>query len=132
MKVTGVLIDVSKNPGSVSIKDIEEEGLYEFYSALDCSTIDIVVRKIDGRAFNIVCDGEGLLKEQPIVTAVEKDGKYALVGNLFICNNYREHLTSLSKNDISHIMNNIVIAAQATRDGKSIQVHPLVTNVEYV
>ena len=128
MKVRGLLLDVETRPGRIKEIEIEEENLSEFYSALNCGTIDIVTRKIGGRVFDIVCDDEGLFKEHPYVSAIANDGRYMLVGNLFICNHYKAHLTSLSEADVDYIMKNIMIVGATTHSHS----YPALINVSYV
>lgn len=133
MKITGLLIDVMSNPGKIKEVEIEEErSLSDLYEALGCSTIDIVVRRIGGRPFDIVCDDEGLLKEAPRVSAVAANGEYMLVGNLFICNHYKEKLTSLSKEDVKHICSNVSVAGWAIPGSKEIVIAPILRNVSHV
>ena len=132
MKVHGILIDVSGDRGTVKEVDVNENDLESFYKILDCSTIDIVQRMINGKAFDIVCDDEALLKYDPTPSAVRKDGKVMLFGNLFICNHYKEYLTSLSKEDCKFIFENIVVVSMAKPHGKKVKTHPVVLNTEYV
>ena len=65
------------------VKDIENS-LSSFYKEIGCSMINIVSLKIGGEYFDIICDEEGLLKEDPVVTAVNGNGEPALVGTLII------------------------------------------------
>lgn len=116
-KIKGLYINPSKNISS--FKTIEDE-LNAYYKLLDCSTIDIVSRKIGGKVFEIVCDDEGLLKQSPIVSAVDSDGHPALVGSLFICNSEGEHLSSLTPNDTDYLYEHIAFAI--CKDGTEIVV----------
>ena len=132
MKVRGLLIDVKSNPGKVKKFEIEEENLQEFYDALDCHTIDIVQRKIGDRIFDIVCDDEGALCESPIVSAIGKDCRVMLVGNLFVCNHYKEHLTSLSDDDAAYIVGKTMVASYAKPTERVFHTNPILTDVSYV
>lgn len=61
------------------------EKLEDFYREIECDTIDIARRNIGGKAFDIFLDDEGLLKDDPQISAVskEKSGiKPQLVGTL--------------------------------------------------
>lgn len=103
MEVLGILVDVESEMPLVSLKKIDES-LDSLYNILNCGTIDIVARKIGGKYFDIVCDDEGLFKEHPKVSAIDKNNQPMLVGNLFICNHDSNgHLASLSENDIDMI-----------------------------
>ena len=130
MKIRGILLDVDTGDARGHVEDIEiEDSLEEYYRILKCDTIDIVTRKIDGKTFNIVCDDNGLFKENPRVSAVNSHGEPVLVGNLFICNNDGPVLTSLSDDDVSHILKVIGVAVRK-EFGKRCA-YPVLTNVEY-
>lgn len=119
-KLTGVLVDVVSKKVDVVHLDQERE-LDELYRVLNCDTIDIVVRDIGGRKFDIVCDDEGFLKDPIVVSAVNMaDGSPALVGNLFICSHEGPELKSLDRNELLTVMMEIWDVA----DSKS--VHPVV------
>ena len=132
MIVHGILLDVDSKKGTVKEIDLDEDKLEDFYEALNCSTIDIVQRMINDRPFDIVCDDEALLKSEPNPSAVRKDGKIMLFGNLFICNHYKEHLTSLSKEDCKFILSNVVVVSASKPHGSEVKTQPLLTNTGYV
>ena len=132
MKVKGLLIDVKNNPGKVREVEVEEGNLEELYSILDCRIIDIVQRKIGEKVFDIVCDDEGALVENPIVSAIGKDCRVMLVGNLFICNHYKEHLTSLSDDDAAYIVGKTMVASYAKPTERVFHTNPILTDVGYV
>lgn len=77
----GVLVDVEQE--TVSVVEIADE-LDEFYRILNCDCIDIVVRRIGSKLFNIVCDDEALLKETQKISAIDNLGQPMLCGSLFI------------------------------------------------
>lgn len=80
-----------------------------YYKMIQCNCIDIVERKIGGKVFDIVLDDEGLLKENPIPSMIEKNGRIMLVGNLLICHHDNNgNLTSLDKEDKDLIEKNII------------------------
>lgn len=77
------LIDVNK--GTAEPVDVEPK-LQEYYKLLDCDTIDITERAINGVMYDIIVDDEGLFKNPAIPSAFnESNKKPALVGNLLIC-----------------------------------------------
>lgn len=83
--ITGVLIDVWHE--TAGIRTIPAE-LDAYYHILNCSTIDIVSRRIGPRGrkyYDIICDDEGLLVSPTKISAVDSIGRPMLVGNLFIC-----------------------------------------------
>lgn len=63
--------------------------LDEMYREIGCSCIDIVRRSIGGKIFDIICDDEGLLKDNPEPSAfydINGNLEVGLVGNLIVCN----------------------------------------------
>lgn len=101
-KLRGVLIDV--NATDPKVIEIEDR-LENFYDILNCHCIDIVTRKIGNVPFDIICDDNGLLKENPILTGMSFDEQSHLFGNLLIVGlaDSEGNLTSLSAADIKKI-----------------------------
>lgn len=85
MKKRMLLIDVKNDRVSPVVIE-SENALEQYYKLLDCDLIDITERKIGGKYYDIICDDEGLLKDNAIPSAIDKDQKPMLVGNLLICN----------------------------------------------
>lgn len=104
--IKGVLIDVKNGQARVAVIPDTLEGYYE---AVDCDCIDIVARKIGGKYFEIVCDDEGLLKDNPKVSGIGVDGKPMLVGNLFVCGLKGGDLRSISDDDCTHVLNHLML-----------------------
>lgn len=125
MKVKGVLIDVY----SSNVMVVEMQATLEnYYNALQCDIIDIVNREINGKRFDIVCDDEGLFKENPKISAIDKNNDPMLVGNLFICNvDVTGKECSLSDSDIELIMASV--KTMATR--KYPNPYPMLVGVDW-
>jgi hypothetical protein len=121
-KLRGVLVDVYANKA----KEIEiEDSLDELYRVCRCSCIDIPNYYIGGRKFSCVVDDEGLLKKEPIISAINLiDHQVMLVGNIFIVNtNYMSgDLVSLTDEEIKFILKNVRKLATG---------HIMLTNVSY-
>lgn len=84
--------------------DIEDE-LEVFYELIGCRCIDIVQRKIGHKYFDVICDDEGALVEDPVVSAVDTQFRHMLVGNLIISKSDGEgNLIDLSDADIKQIL----------------------------
>ena len=81
-KITGVLVNVSEGTAR---KVTIERSLESYYKAIDCTCIDIVNRRLGGYRFDVICDDEALLKENPIPSAFDLDDQPMLYGNLFFC-----------------------------------------------
>src|SRR5574344_1200224 len=80
MKVVYLNIKENKEPQAIEIKD----DLKVFYNLLNCSTIDIVRRKIGNNYYNIICDDCGLFVNKPKISAISPDNETMLVGNIII------------------------------------------------
>lgn len=121
-KLRGVLVDVYANEA----KEIEiEDSLDELYRVCRCSCIDISNYYIGGRKFSCVVDDEGLLKKDPIISAINLiDHQVMLAGNIFIVNaNYMSgDLVSLTDEEIKFILKNVRKLATG---------HIMLTNVSY-
>ena len=128
-KLLGVLVDVENE--KVEAMEIEDE-LDSFYKILNCSTIDIVVRNIGGRhkkAFDIICDDEGLFKEPQKISAIDNLGNVQLVGNIFITGTADDNgnLTSLSASDVAYIKSRVQkMGTRKFPDG-----YPMLTQCEF-
>ena len=83
-KIHVLLVDVYGD-GDVKELWIRRE-LEDYYEALGCSTIDMPMRSIGGKNFQIICDDEGLFRSDFRISAVGKNLREPqLVGNLIIC-----------------------------------------------
>lgn len=128
-KLLGVLVDVENE--KVEAMEIEDD-LDSFYKILNCSTIDIVVRKIGGRykkAFDIICDDEGLFKKPQKISAIDNLGNVQLVGNIFITGtaDNEGNLTSLSIHDVAYIKSKV----QRMGTQKFPEGYPMLTQCEF-
>ena len=105
-EITGILIDVL-NMRAPRPYTITTNNLDEYYTALGCDVFDVTTRKIGRQFYDIYCDDEGLLKCNPILSAVDSDGHPALVGNLFVCKHDAEGNTiGLSMHEMHEIISN--------------------------
>lgn len=107
-KIAGVLLDTRKK--TVSAVAIDDE-LETYYKLLGCSTIEIVPRKIGKYIVNIVCDEEGLLKSNPLTSAIDSMGNGMLVGSLFITGLADEEgdLTGLTEEEQNYIISRCAV-----------------------
>lgn len=107
-KIKGVLLDIEKNAADV-VEFVPT--LEEYYRMLHCDCIDIVSRKIgvkDGRVFDIVCDDEGLFREENKISAINDMGEAMLVGSLLLLNRGENgEEASLTDDDARFILSNI-------------------------
>lgn len=83
--------------------------LDDIYNNLDCSCFDIATRKIGDNYYDIYCDDEGLLKENPIISAINHKGEVMLVGNLLFAQHDEEGDTvGLKETEVAEILKNTV------------------------
>lgn len=119
-KITGILVNTEKRTVT---RETITKGLEGYYAALNCDCIDIVTRKIDGVYYDIICDDEGLLKANPIVSALSPTRQPMLVGNLFIVKfDGNDDVRSLTDAECAHILR----CVSAIRIGKNLcpVIHP--------
>ena len=67
------------------LKWVNTDGLDDYYRLLKCRTIDIPTRMVGATEYDIICDDEGLLKPEPVLSAVDSNFEPMLVGNLLFC-----------------------------------------------
>ena len=110
------------------VKEVEANGLEDYYKMIDCRMIDIVNRSIGNKRYNIICDDEGLLKDNITISAINKDWQEMLVGNLIICGLAKQgELTSLTDEDIAHIKKKIIqVRSMLKPEG-----YPILSECEY-
>ena len=91
--------------------------LDDIYENLNCRCFDIATRKIGDTYYDIYCDDEGLLKENPIVSAINHNGEVMLVGNLlFAKHNKRGGTVGLKEKEMDEIIENTVKVVLYTGD----------------
>lgn len=105
----GLLFDVKTE----KFTEVDVKDFHEYYDLLDCRCIDICRRKIGGRYFEIVLDDEGLLKENPVISAINPmDNECVLVGNLVFydgVDNYGD-FTPITDDGVKIIKDNLLMA----------------------
>lgn len=125
-EITGVLVNPAER---VARKATIPASLESYYAALGCDCIDIVTRKIGGKAFDIICDDEALLKADPIPSACNYSGYVMLYGALLVCkNDGRGNLASLTDDECMHVLKRV----QYRFSGKDIDLLPIITRVDYI
>ena len=103
--MTGLLVDVQRS----TVKIVNVSGLQDYYRLIGCTTVDIVNRKIGNKRYEIICDDEGLLTSEPIVSAIDGKLQPMLVGNLIIAGEADTdgNLTSLKADDLVNLNVNL-------------------------
>lgn len=106
-KVNVLLFDAKTR----NFKQVMCETLDDYYEYLDCRCFDIATRKVGQTYYDIYCDDEGLLKADPILSAINHDGEPMLVGNLiFALHNAEGETVGLTETNIAEIIDNSVMA----------------------
>ena len=103
--ITGIFIDAhGRDVCNVAVRD----ELSCYYDLIGCDLIDIVRAKIGESTVAIVCDDEGKLRDNPVITGVV--GTTIFVGSLFICAiDSRGEFRSLKKKELSEVRSYITM-----------------------
>ncbi len=114
-KIKVVILDALK--GEHSFKTIDNN-LHSFYQLLNCDTIEVVERKINGAYYDIILDEEFLLKVdngedlKPSIAVFKNKNELSELhfGNAFICkHNDDGDFESLNNNEAYQILKTIVV-----------------------
>ena len=126
------LLDV-ENKVRKAVEIDDDNHLQEYYRYLNCSIVDITSRKVGGKWFDIIADDEGLLKENPIVSALDSNNQPALVGNLLFCNYDSEtgEEVSLTDDDIEHLEKYSALAVKKDAEGNELDLLLVMTMVDF-
>lgn len=85
-----------------------EDDLHTYYRLLDCNMVEIVERKIGRKWFDVICDEEGLFREDPYISAIDNLGSPMFVGNLlFLHHDDEGNMTGLSDREIEYLKSRI-------------------------
>lgn len=125
------LIDVRN--GTHGPVDIDNR-LEAYYKTIGCEYIDITMRSIGGKDYDIIIDDEGLMKSGPIVSAAATGLEPVLVGNLLVCN-FKDTddgtgEDDLTDEDVANIRAHVRMRP-CSRDGEEDRMVPLLCGVEY-
>lgn len=119
-KITGILIDVQKQTIARRMIECDNDSNQAFYELLNCRTISCPTRMIEGVKVIVVCDDEGLLKDDPIPAIIgisSETGRIVdiIAGSVFLCKfDGVDDITSLSEKEIERILS----AVHVVSDGK--------------
>ena len=98
------------------------DDLDTLYQLIGCDTIDIVLRKIGGKPYQIILDDEGLFANKPVLTMADPENKDdIIVGTVVIAGKADENgdLTSVTEEDVQHIENYIYYGVTCDKDERS-------------
>lgn len=96
-----LLLDVKND----KVEVVDAKGLQDYYKHIGCEIIEVCYHYIGSRPYCIICDNEGLLKEERIVSARDIYFEPKLVGNLLICGDetINEDFSPLTDDDVEYI-----------------------------
>lgn len=66
------------------IRVINPDGLQDYYSLLNCSSVDVISKNISDKRFNLIFDNEAELLETHRPSAIDDCGQVVLFNNLII------------------------------------------------
>lgn len=103
----GYLIDVT-NDECKTVEIGDNDHLGQFYKLIGCDCIDITVRKVDGKPYNIVLDDEGLLVQNPTFSAIDRAMRPMLAGNIILFGLGEDmDLCGIDDEDVANITGNL-------------------------
>lgn len=127
-RVKGYLVDVKQ--GTVGVVEFEDT-LQNIYTLLDVDVIDVVERKVGNHIFDVICDDEGLLKSDYVVSAYSSDKEPVLVGNLLLVNHDGNgDFTSITDEQVAEIEQ--CVSSVITSDSGEIKMRKVLVGVDYV
>lgn len=107
--------------GTTEVRNIENN-LQTYYDIIGCDAIDIVSRRFAGKYLDVICDDEGLLKDDARLTAIDVNSRPMLVGTLIIVDHDDEGETvSLTAEDVKRVEHcTVQVRELATGDRRKI------------
>lgn len=127
--VRGFLIRVYDDVQSKVV--VFEDKLENIYSLLSVDLIDVTERKVGKFVYDIVCDDEGLLKNDILPSAFNDKCEPQLVGNLLLVNHDDEgNFTDLTDEQIADLENQMFVCVSEWQ-GKP-KVYRALKGVDYV
>ena len=124
-KVRGYLVG-QKDCEVVEFEDTNEE----IYKVLGVSLIDVAVRKVGNYNYDIICDDEGLFKENPIPSVFSKNKEPMLFGDVLFVNSKNGEFTSLTDEQIEDLEKYLGVVKIDMPNEETI-VSPCVIGAEY-
>ncbi|CCZ92442.1 uncharacterized protein BN751_01578 [Coprococcus eutactus CAG:665] len=87
------------------IRVINPDGLQDYYSLLNCSSVDVISKNISDKRFNLIFDNEAELLETHRPSAIDDCGQVVLFNNLIITgeDNLEGNLSDLTDKEIEYI-----------------------------
>lgn len=127
--VKGFLVDIN-NPKKSDVV-VFNDTLENIYEMLNVDVIDVAERQIGKHTYDIICDDEGLLK-QNYPSAFDSKGQVQLVGNLLLVNHDEEgNFASLTEEQVQEIKENFRVCVVSNNEGKP-RAYGALVNVEYI
>ena len=112
-KIKVILLKPGQDASVIEISKKDNSFLDDMYKHLECDTVDVAERKVDGKYFDFWVDDNGLFKDKLFTSCYNLENKEGychevLCGNILIANHDEEgKTTSLSEDDIKLIFKNL-------------------------
>jgi hypothetical protein len=120
--IKSVFVDTRGQYNTIEEVDLAYKGIYTLYKYLNCSTFTVATRKIGESTYDVYCDDEALLKQDPVVAMASEDLSEMLFGNCLILRHDDDgNVAPLTDEDVSDIMDNI----RSTSRGDEVIVYTL-------
>lgn len=127
--IRGFLVDVYGDRGAGVVTFVDN--LQNIYNLLDVELIDVTERQIGKFTYDIVCDDEGLFKQDALPSAFNGKQEAQLVGNLLLVNHDEEgNFASLTDEQIEDLKEHLCVA-MCSMSGDKTRVYTVLKEVEY-
>ena len=127
-KMLAVLVDVYGR-GRIHTVRVKDD-LDEFYRLLQCATIDMPTRWIGGQEFIVICDDEGLFREDRKVSA-RNGNEIMFFGNLLVVKCAGEgEIRGLYPDEAAHVMRHVAGLGMFTENGR-MDIWEVLTDVSF-
>lgn len=94
--------------GKTGYEVLEIDGSLEsLYQVCKCDLIDVAYVSVKGKQFDIVCDDEGLLKDDIFCKVYSVKYGALIVGDVFVCTHKDSDFASLSDSEIELVKSRI-------------------------
>lgn len=127
--IRGFLVDVYGDKGAEVVTFADN--LQNIYNLLDVDLIDVTERQIGNFTYDIVCDDEGLFRQDNLPSAFNGKQEVQLVGNLLLVNHDEEgNFASLTDEQIADLRNHLCFA-MCNMSGDKTRIYTVLKDVEY-
>lgn len=121
-----LFIDVTNE----DVKVVTPASYHEYHDLIGCRCFDVTRRRVgdEKREYEFICDDEGLLKSNPIISALN-GSEVMLVGNLLVAGkvDFEGDFTDITDDDVNYLKKYIKYLVDISIG----TVHPVLVEVHY-